>query len=96
MIRNPVLLIMGEGMPIGNLIRQMKGTEGETEMNQTDTDTEKPSFWQIVFLQSKVNGAPYNGEELPGRNWEWPKDTYLQRRLNRSKWFQSNESTKMN
>ena len=79
-------------MPIGNLIRQMKGTEGETEMNQTDADTEKPSFWQIVFLQSKVNGAPYNGEELPGRNWEWPKDTYLQRRLHRTKWFPSNKN----
>ena len=25
----------------------------------------------------------YFGEELPGRNWSWPKDTYLQRRLQR-------------
>ena len=28
----------------------------------------KPSYWQLVFLQSKVNGAPYIGEDLPGRN----------------------------
>jgi hypothetical protein len=41
----------------------------------------KPSFWQLVFLQSKVNGAPYDGEKLPGHNWNWPKDTYFQRRL---------------
>jgi hypothetical protein len=44
-------------------------------------DTQKPSFWQRVFLQSKVNGALYSGEQLPGARWEWPKDTYLQRRL---------------
>jgi len=64
-------------------------------MNQTDTDTEKPSFWQIVFLQSKVNGAPYNGEELSGRYWEWPKDTYLQRHLQRSKWLPFNNNANL-
>lgn len=43
---------------------------------------EKPSsFWQSVFLQSRVNGAPYCGEQLPLRPWNWPSDTYLQRRL---------------
>jgi len=41
----------------------------------------KPSFWQLIFLQSKVNGAPYIGEWLPGRNWKWPENTYLRRRL---------------
>ena len=65
-------------------------------MNQADTATEKPSFWQLIFLQSKVNGAPYSGDELPGRSWDWPKDTYLQRRLQRSKWFQHSETAKMN
>jgi hypothetical protein len=44
---------------------------------------ERPTFWQLVFAQSKVNGALYSGEELPGYKWEWPKDTYLQRRLRR-------------
>jgi hypothetical protein len=43
-------------------------------------DTQR-SFWQRVFLQSKVNGAPYLGEELPGHRWNWPKGTFLQRRL---------------
>lgn len=39
------------------------------------------SFWQSVFLQSRVNGAPYRGEQLPLRPWSWPTNTYLQRRL---------------
>ena len=41
----------------------------------------KLTYWQWVFLQSKANGASYNGEALPGQVWNWPKDTYLQRRL---------------
>ena len=41
----------------------------------------KPTYWQRVFLQSKVNGASYNGESLPGQVWSWPKNTYLQSRL---------------
>jgi hypothetical protein len=44
----------------------------------------KPSYWQAIFLQSKVNGASYNGEALPPRTWDWPKNTYLQRRLRRT------------
>ncbi len=39
------------------------------------------SFWQLVFSRSKVNGAPYDGEEPQRYKWEWPKDTYFQRRL---------------
>jgi hypothetical protein len=42
---------------------------------------EKDSPWQRIFLQSKVNGAPYSGEELLPFNWSWPKNTYLQHRL---------------
>jgi hypothetical protein len=41
----------------------------------------KDSPWQRIFLQSKVNGAPYSGEELLSFNWSWPKNTYLQHRL---------------
>jgi hypothetical protein len=41
----------------------------------------KLTYWQRVFLQSKVNGASYNGEALPGQVWCWPKNTYLQSRL---------------
>ena len=38
------------------------------------------SHWQIVFSQSKVNGAHYDGEELQIFPWHWPTDTFLQRR----------------
>ncbi len=38
------------------------------------------SFWQLIFIQSKANGAQYAGETLPTCSWNWPVDTYLQRR----------------
>lgn len=38
------------------------------------------SYWQLIFSQSKVNGAPYSDDELPVCNWSWPTGTYLQRR----------------
>jgi hypothetical protein len=44
----------------------------------------KPTYWQLIFLNSKVNGAAYNGEGLPGHTWNWPKNTYLQSRLRRA------------
>lgn len=65
-------------------------------MNQTHSELGKPSFWQLVFLQSKLNGARYTGEELPARTWEWPKDTYLQRRLQRARWYQSPDNSRLN
>ena len=65
-------------------------------MKAIDSAMDKPSYWQLVFLQSKVNGAAYSGEELPGRNWNWPKDTYLQRRLQREKWTQAPNSARLN
>jgi hypothetical protein len=52
-------------------------------MKTMKTNFAKPSSWQLVFLQSKVNGASYRGEQLPNLSWQWPKDTYLQRRLKR-------------
>jgi hypothetical protein len=54
-------------------------------MKSIEVNLNDPSFWQVVFLHSKVNGANYNGEALPRRSWDWPKDTYLQRRLRRHK-----------
>jgi len=78
------------------LIRLKKEEEGETEMKATDSDLDKPSYWQLVFLQSKVNGATYNGEELPGRNWVWPKDTYLQRRLKTHRFLHPANNSELN
>jgi len=50
-------------------------------MKDQEVSIEKASVWQQIFLQSKVNGAPYYGDSLPGRHWNWPKDSYLKRRL---------------
>lgn len=59
-------------------------------------DTQRQSFWQRVFLQSKVNGAVYLGEQLPGVRWEWPKDTYLQRRLKLGRVYNLNDKHELN
>ena len=83
-------------MTLARIIRLKKVNKGATEMDQANSEMGKQSFWQLVFSQSKVNGAPYFGETLPGRTWDWPKDTYLQRRLQQSKWFQSTGNNKVN
>ena len=49
------------------------------------------SFWQFVFLQSRVNGAPYRGEQLPLRPWNCPRNTYLQQRLKLARAVESGE-----
>ena len=41
---------------------------------------DRMSHWQLIFSQSKVNGAPYNDDELPFLKWNWPRNTFLQRR----------------
>ncbi len=41
-------------------------------MKLVESDLERPSFWQLVFSQSKVNGALYNDEELPQAQKAWP------------------------
>jgi hypothetical protein len=65
-------------------------------MKIIESPTENPTYWQLIFLQSKVNGAPYNGEALPGQSWDWPKDTYFQRRLHLIKILQPAEGLKVN
>jgi hypothetical protein len=49
-------------------------------MKSQAIECEEMSFWQLIFSQSKVNGAQYSGETLPISSWTWPLDTYLQRR----------------
>jgi hypothetical protein len=65
-------------------------------MKNTQPDLEKPSFWQLVFSQSKVNGAPYYGEQLQGQMWNWPSNTFLQRRLRKTRWYQSTDKSNLN
>ena len=65
-------------------------------MKTAQRDLAKLSFWQLVFLQSKVNGASYGGEQLPRQNWNWPKDTYLQERLRLTKWYEIPDKDRLN
>ena len=51
----------------------------------------KTTSWQRIFMQSKVNGAAYQGEHLSGFNWNWPKNTYLQRRLEYLRKYRSSD-----
>ena len=58
--------------------------------------SEKPTFWQLVFSQSKVNGSPYYGESLEGSIWNWPDDTFLQRRLRQIRFDQASDKEMTN
>jgi hypothetical protein len=49
---------------------------------------ETPTTWQRIFLQSRVNGAPYDEEQHLSFKWRWPENTYLQRRLQYLRTFQ--------
>ena len=43
----------------------------------------KESYTEIqrVFLNSRINGAKYDGDRLPVHPRLWPRRTFLQRRL---------------
>jgi hypothetical protein len=55
--------------------------------------SETPTLWQRIFLQSKVNGAPYAEQEL-SREWPWPENTYLQRRLEYLRTYRSQDDVR--
>jgi hypothetical protein len=63
-------------------------------MKSQNVSGEEMSCWQLIFSQSKANGAQYAGETLPTLCWNWPIDTYFQRRrsLRQSTYFLSSES----
>lgn len=44
-------------------------------------DQHRLSYWQLILLQSKVNGCLYRGDDLPPSKWAWPKYTWFQKRL---------------
>ena len=41
------------------------------------------SAWESIFFQSPVNGGCYEEDELTQQNWDWPKGTWFQGRLDR-------------
>jgi hypothetical protein len=49
--------------------------------SENEVEPTEHSFWQTVFERSRVNNAPYDGEQLPANPWSWPKFTTFQQRL---------------
>ena len=64
-------------------------------MKISEDALKRPTFWQLVFSQSKVNGAAYSDEDLHGNVWNWPQDTFLQRRLRQVRSDQAQERAGM-
>jgi len=58
----------------------MRNAGKEIRMWNSEVD-DRSNYWLRVFNNSKVNGAPYGGDNLPARTWRWPRETYLQRPL---------------
>jgi hypothetical protein len=52
------------------------------------------SAWKSIFMQSPVNDGYYEEEELPQQNWEWPKGTWFQSRLDHIRERQSTRAMK--
>jgi hypothetical protein len=74
-------------------VKNVRGRkQGGTTMQETKPQLKRPSYRQLIFLQSKVNNGRYNGEALPSQSWDWPKDTYFQRRLNLIKFLSTPEA----
>jgi hypothetical protein len=46
-----------------------------------DLAAEVKRDWINVFVQSRLNGGDYAGDKLPEQKWEWPRDTWLKRKL---------------
>jgi hypothetical protein len=38
--------------------------------------------WELIFAQSPVNNGYYAEDNLEQRNWDWPRGTWFQARLN--------------
>ena len=85
-----------EGFPIGLLEQgSLSGVaalvkELLTRAPVHEQKQDRLSYWQLIFLQSKVNGGFQRREDLPQGNWEWPKSTCFQERLSRrgmSNWW---------
>jgi hypothetical protein len=70
-------------------------TAGGKKMKAIEYPTGRPTYWQLIFLQSKVNGARYKGEDLARQHWDWPKDTYFQRRLHLIKFLKPEVSSNL-
>jgi hypothetical protein len=39
------------------------------------------TYWELIFVQSRVNNGAYSGDALPATNWDWPRGTWFQERF---------------
>ncbi len=53
----------------------------QTPVNRLSIADCEPSSWKLIFFQSRVNGAQYRGEEILPYWWDWPQQTYFQKRV---------------
>lgn len=51
----------------------------------------KRKDWERVFILSKINGAPYVEPPEPQIRREWPKETFLRKRLAELKRIESEQ-----
>ena len=79
-----------EHFPIGSWSKQVSLSgiaalvkELLTRAHVHEEKQDRLSYWQLIFLQSKVIGGFQREEDLPQGNWEWPKSTWFQERLSR-------------
>ena len=54
------------------------------------------TFWQLIFIQSKVNDGVYDGDRLLTQNWKWPNETWFQTRLNFAEAFGNTPDSRRN
>jgi ABC transporter substrate binding protein len=80
-----------DGTISARLIRELTCNRRRIHMKTKAYSMQETSTWQRIFLQSKVNGASYRGEQLSGFNWSWPQNTYLQRRLKQLRRYRSSD-----
>jgi hypothetical protein len=63
------------------LLESFSSLVDQTAVNPSSIGGCELSAWQLIFLQSKVNGAQYRGDEICPYRWDWPGETYFQKRV---------------
>ena len=71
-------------IPVGSLAQHPLNVVAELVQDLftgTSNHDNELSYWQFIFMQSRANGCSYDVDELPQVNWQWPRDTWFQERL---------------
>jgi hypothetical protein len=58
-----------------------KVNDGNFERVVLHSSGQAVSSWQLIFQQSKANNGAYYGDRLSAQNWDWPQETWFQKRL---------------